>query len=271
MNRPKIACCNFISDVDELKRFAIDNGFEGVDWSFTRESFPQALVQESQLVEDISRLKPLEIRYHCAFNKVDIGDEDDAEARRAMKMFRRVSRVVSKLGGSFLTIHVGLGRDNTNHLLWNRMIENLAQLVLFANTLDVHICLENLAWGWTSRPHLFEKIIRRSGAWATLDIGHARVSPYITSHHYDLEDFVVPHKERFLNAHVYHEEDHDTHIPPDCIADIEDRLHLLTELPLCNWWVLELREEKALLKTRDIVRAYLRRQWEGVARGPGSR
>jgi sugar phosphate isomerase/epimerase len=257
INVPKLACCNFIPDVKQLKQFALDHGFTGVDWSFTLDDFPQSPAEESELAKTISTLHPLEIRYHCSFRHVDMGDADEGEARKALRLFGHACRLVSKLQGHYLTIHVGLGRDSTNHLVWDKTVETLAGLVRFANDLGVRICLENLAWGWTSRPHLFEKLVRNTGCWATIDIGHARVSPSIETQHYELEDFVIPHGERFLNAHIYHEEDGDCHVPPTNAEDLRDRLQMLRQLPLCDWWVLELREEKDLLDTLRVVDEFL--------------
>jgi len=256
MNRPKLACCNFIADVNFLKEFAQDNHFDGIDWSFNQENLPQSPAEESTLAKTISGLQPLEVRYHCAFKRMDLGDVDTQRAEEAMTVFRRICRLVSKVRGRFLTIHVGLGRNSTNNISWNRTIEGLSELAGFANGMGVRLCLENLAWGWTSRPELFEKLIRKSGAWATLDIGHARVSPYVKSQHYDVQDFVNPHPDRFLNAHIYHEEDGNQHLPPRDIAQIQDRLAILTDLDSCDWWVLELREERALLKTLNVVRQF---------------
>ncbi len=256
MNRPKLACCNFIADVNSLKEFAHDNHFDGIDWSFNQENLPRSPAEESTLVKTISKLQPLEVRYHCAFKRMDLGDVDTQKAEEAMTVFLRICRLVSKVRGRFLTIHVGLGRNSTNNISWNRTIEGLSELARFANGMGVRLCLENLAWGWTSRPELFEKLIRKSGAWATLDIGHARVSPYVKSQHYDVQDFVNPHPDRFLNAHIYHEEDGNQHLPPQDIAQIQDRLAILTDLDSCDWWVLELREKRALLRTLDVVRKF---------------
>ncbi|MDD3579926.1 MAG: TIM barrel protein [Desulfobacca sp.] len=256
MSRPKLACCNFIPNFKELRQFALEYGFAGIDWTFTSPSMPQTRSQLTDLVKGIAGLYPLEVRYHCAFSKTDLGDGDAEEARKARQIFYDVCRLVSKLRGRYLTIHVGLGRDSTIDLSWDSTIIALADLVRFANNIRLRLCLENLAWGWTSRPELFEKLIRKSGCWATLDIGHARVSPSIMSGYYEVEDFVFPQRERFLNAHIYHEENENGHIPPKTLADIKDRLHLLSELPLCDWWVLELREEKALLDTLSVVRDF---------------
>ena len=256
---PKIACCNFIKDIHELKAFAQANGFDGIDWSFYPKKLPKNPVKESALFKAISSLHPLEVRYHCAFPRTDMGDNDPERAKEAGNIFRFVCRLVSKLGGEFLTMHIGLGRNSTNHLSWERSLQSVAELVQFSNGLGVRLCLENLGWGWTSRPDLYEKLIRKTGIWATLDIGHAKVSPSVKSQQYDLEDLVTPHPERFVNAHIYHEEVSSGHIPPKAPEDLEDRLNLLKQLPLCDWWVLELREKAPLLETYHIVRTFLTR------------
>jgi hypothetical protein len=38
---------------------------------------------------------------------------------------------------------------------------------------------------------------------------------------------------------------------------LQDRLDLLFRLPLCNWWVLELREEAPLFTTLQVVEEFL--------------
>jgi sugar phosphate isomerase/epimerase len=253
---PRLAMCNFISDASLLKGFALTNGFSGVDWTFKVEDLPRTPWDETRLLKKIARLRPLEVRYHCAFKGIDLGDVRSEEAERAMKIFRDVCRLVGKLDGRYVTIHVGLGRDSTKGLSWERSLTALADLVNYGKSLGITICLENLAWGWSSRPELFEKFIRKSRAGVTVDIGHARVSPSVQSQHYAFEDFVAPHQEKIFNAHIYHEEWEDGHTPPQRLDDIRDRLQILTSLP-CNWWVLELREQGALLTTLEMVRDYL--------------
>ena len=100
MNEPKIACCNFISDVDELRAFALANGFDGIEWSFDPERMPESPSGESALARTLSSLHPLEVRYHCPFKKTDVGVENAAEARRAVGILRKVCRLVSKVGGA---------------------------------------------------------------------------------------------------------------------------------------------------------------------------
>ncbi len=258
MGQPILACCNFLPEAAQLRDFALTHGFAGVDWTFTLENFPKNPAAETALTRTITGLYPLDLRYHCAFARADLGAEDPEENRRTMQLFRRVCRLVAKLGGRVITIHIGgLGRESAFDLCWQKTLTGLTELVRLTNKLGLKLCIENLAWGGTSRPDVFEKLVRLSGAWATLDVGHARVSPAVTSGLFRVRDFVTPHPERFINAHVYHEETAAGHMPPQSLADLQDRLDLLMRLPLCNWWVLELREEAALFPTLNVVKEYL--------------
>lgn len=256
MNQPRLACCNFIEDPAQLRAFALDHGFDGVDWTFTNHNFPPHPAAEAALIRAVQSLHPLEVRYHCAFAQTDLGDEDPAQAASAFQSLQAVCRLVSRLRGRYITIHIGLGRDSTVDLCWEDTLTKLRDLVQFAGRFYLRLCLENLAWGWTSRPELYEKLLRKSGACGTLDIGHAQVCPSVACQQFQVADFVRPHPERIHNAHIYDYENSQGHVPPQCLADIRDRLNLLGRLPLCDWWVLELREEQALRATLAIIREH---------------
>lgn len=260
MNPPKLALCNFIADVARLKTLAMANGFVGVDWTLKVEDLPQNPLDESRLFRNIASLHPLEVRYHLAFEAVDLGDDQSEDAARAMSIFRDACALISRLNGRYMTIHLGLGRDSTVGLSWDRTLAALAELVDYGKSLGITVCLENLAWGWSSRPELFEKLVRKSQAGVTLDIGHARVCSSVETQGYTFEDFVAPHPEKIINAHIYHEERDDRHLPPEKLEDLRKRLNVLSGLP-CDWWVLELREEPGLLATLGVVREY----WDAMA------
>jgi len=255
--KPKLVMCNFIPGIKQLGEFARLHSFSGIDYSFDMENLPGTPALEAIWVREISTLGPLEVRYHCPFERVDLGHDDTKKAEEAEILFRRIIRLISKAGGRYVTIHIGLGHDSTEPLSWESTIEKLIRLVSYGRTMRVEVCLENLAWGWTSKPNLFEKLIRRSGAGVTLDIGHAHACESVQSKQYTVEDFVSPHTEKVFNAHIYHTEIPDLgHITPKVVEDIEDRLSLLKNIG-CTWWVLELRQEKGLLITRKIVDEYL--------------
>jgi sugar phosphate isomerase/epimerase len=268
---PKLALCNIFSDVYELRDFAVRHGFSGIDWSFDVYTVPGTPSEESIWVKHMSALNSLEVRYHCPFYRIDVGHYDPWEAKAAEAVFRRIIRLVSKAEGRYLTIHIGLGHDSTEPLSWEATIDNLRRLVQYGASRGVRLCLENLAWGWTSRPHLFEKLIRNSGAAVTFDIGHAHACESVRSQQYAIEDFVAPHADCVFNAHIYHTERPDLgHIPPDRIEDIESRLAILQQVG-CDWWVIEIREVDQLLQTKEIVQEYLMRytfQAENSSVGP---
>jgi sugar phosphate isomerase/epimerase len=257
--RPKLAMCNIFSFPQKLEGFAREHRFSGIDWSFDALTLPETPAEESMWAKNLLSLGSLEIRYHCPFYRIDLGHDDPLEAKVAETLFCRIIRLVSKARGKYLTIHIGLGRSSTQRLSWEASTENLARVVQYGADHGVRICLENLAGGWTSRPDLFEKLVRRSGAAVTFDIGHAHACESVKSQHYAVEDFVAPHADRVVNAHIYHTEvSGHGHAPPDRLEDIEDRLAVLQNTS-CNWWTLEVREVEGLLQTKRIVEEYLTR------------
>lgn len=255
--KPKLALCNIFSDVDKLRGFALDYGFSGIDWSFDVITLPDTPAEESRWAKLMSALGPLEVRYHCPFYHIDLGHNNPREAREAEAVFRRIIRLVSKVEGKYLTIHIGLGHDSAEPLSWEATIDNLARLVQYGASHRVKVCIENLASGWTSRPHLFEKLIRKSGASVTFDIGHAHSCESVLSHNYSIEDFVTPHSDRVFNAHIYHTEVSGLgHLPVDRLEDIEDRLAIVQDTG-CAWWVIEIKEKDELLQTKKVIDQYL--------------
>lgn len=256
---PILAVCNFISDIDALKIFALENGFSGIDWSFDLETLPKTPAEESRWVAKMSSLQSLHVRYHCPFEKIDLGHEDPEHVKTAEILYRRIIRLIAKAGGKIVTIHIGLGRNSTRPMRWDETIQNLRRLVQYGGDHGVKVCLENLAWGWTSKPNLFEKLIRKSGSGVTFDIGHAYVSEAVASRQFSVEDFISPHPDRVYNAHVYHKELDDVgHMPPVRLDDISARLDLLMQIGCC-WWVLEIKETAGLMQLKRIVHEYLRK------------
>ena len=257
MMKPIIAMCNIFPTANEIREFAYEYAFSGIDWSFEIESIPKMPSEESRWVQELLSLSPLEVRYHCPFYQIDIGHSDTSEAKAAEHLFQRIIRLVSRAGGRYLSIHIGLGRNSTEPLSWDTTVDNLRRLVRYGAERHISICLENLAWGWTSKPNLFEKLIRKSGACVTLDIGHAEACESVQSQQYEIQDFVTPHPESVRNAHLYHTEVSGVgHIPPNTLTDIEDRLALLEKIG-CEWWALEIKDVEGLLKTKRIVDEYL--------------
>ena len=253
----KLAICNIFNDMGKLKQFALEHEFSGIDWSFEMDDLPGTPAEESAWVKNLNVLSPFEIRFHCPFYQKDLGHHNPDEAKAAKTLFRHIIKLVSKAGGEYLTVHIGLGHDSTEPLSWDATIENLREIVRFGAEHRVRICLENLAWGWTSKPNLFEKLIRKSGAAVTLDIGHAHACESVQTQYYSMEDFISPHEGLVLNAHIYHTETSGLgHVPPERLDDIKERLDLLRNAG-CNWWVIEVKKIEGLLYTKKLIDQYL--------------
>ena len=126
--QPKIAMCNIFSDLGQLREFALEHAFSGIDWSFDADALPNTPQEEAVWVKRMSDIQPLEVRYHCPFYKIDLGHEDLAKAAAAEDVFLRIIRLVAKAGGRYLTMHIGLGRKSTEPLSWERTIENFTRL-----------------------------------------------------------------------------------------------------------------------------------------------
>ncbi len=255
--KPKLVLPNIFEEITQLKAFALEHTLQGIDWSFDLDHLPETPLDESRWVREQALLSPFEVRYHCPFYRIDLGHDDPARAADADAVFRKIIRLLSKAGGQYLTIHIGLGQDSTLPLSWEATIQNLRSLVHFGAEHRVRVCIENLAWGWTSKPNLFEKLVRRSGAGVTLDIGHAYVCESVRSQQYSFEDFANPHPDRVFNGHVYHTEISGRgHIPPQGSQDIEDRLSLLLHVG-CPWWVIEIKDPAPFLGTLKIIKDFL--------------
>jgi hypothetical protein len=122
----------------------------------------------------------------------------------------------------------------------------------------VAVALENLTTPITNDPLLFRRIVAESGACITIDIGHAHAVGNLRRCDSIFEDYILPHKDRILNAHIYHTElEGYGHLPPGCLSDIHHPLNLLGLAKSCDWWAIELMNPFELLHTRNLLQTYL--------------
>ena len=129
--KPKIVMCNLFEEIEPLKVFAEENGFQGIDWSFDLENLPATPLEESRWVKDQSRLIPFEVRYHCPFYRIDLGHDDPCRRKRRLLSSGGSYVFLHAQEGRFLSIHIGLGQVSTEPLSWEATVGNLRQLVQF--------------------------------------------------------------------------------------------------------------------------------------------
>lgn len=250
--RPQISMCNiFDQDAEKLARFACINGFSGIDWSID----PSVPAREF-----ISRMKPLsdfQVRYHCRFFGTDVA-YTDRRGGDSLELLMHTVDQVAQVGGRHMTVHSGLGNPSGEGIDVSRAIDNLSILAAHGNRNGVAVALENLITPLTNDPLLFRRIVAQSGAFVTIDIGHAHAVGGLHPQMDTCREYVIPNRERLLNAHIYHTElEGYGHVSPASLSDISDRLDLLSLAESCDWWVVELMDPEKLLHTRDLLRSYL--------------
>jgi len=250
--QPNIALCNiFDQDAQRLAEFAAVNGFRAIDWSIDP-SLP-----ERDFRTRMKSLAGFQVRYHCRFHGVDLAYADSRGDDSLSLLLHTVDQV-ARAGGRHITVHSGLGNPSGEGIEAARLIDNLAILAEHGRCNGVSVALENLTTPLTNDPHLFRRIIVESGARVTIDIGHAHAVRNLHPLDDICGEYVLPNRDRILNAHIYHTElDGYGHVPPSCLTDIYHRLNLLGLAASCDWWVIELMNPCEVLRTRDMLRCYL--------------
>lgn len=250
--QPTLAMCNiFDQDARRLAEFAAENGFSAIDWSLDP-SLP-----EEEFLSLMAVLDGFQVRYHCRFPGVDVAYSDQRGDASLALLMRTVDQV-AHAGGRHMTVHSGLGNPSGAGIDQARAIANLTILVEHGLRNGVAVALENLTTPLTNDPLLFRRIVAESGAFVTIDIGHAHAVGQHRQGDDIFDDYVLPHRHRILNAHVYHTElEGYGHVPPRCLADLRNRLDLLGLAESCDWWVIELMKPSEVLRTRDLLQNYL--------------
>jgi sugar phosphate isomerase/epimerase len=250
--KPRIAICNiFDQDADRLLDFALLNGFEGIDWTIAKDQ------SEKVFSSQMKKLMSLEVRFHCAFPGIDFAYAD-SRSDRSMKVLTQTIERIALVGGRHMTVHTGFGHVSAGELDLKKAKRNLTILVERGLQCGVCVSLENLSSHWTRDPELFAELIAQSGAGVTLDIGHIHASNSPDGVETSCERYILPHENKIFNAHIYHtEREGSGHVAPGTLEVIYDRLELLRRVEACTWWVIELKNSRDILHTRDLLAHYI--------------
>lgn len=249
---PRVAVTNiFGNDAENLADFGFAFGFEGVEWSLEPYCSLDGIMHLAHVLKDF------ELRYHLRWPGIDFAGAG-ITSQKALDLHKEKIEYISLAGGQYVTVHTGILLKGNHGLEWNKACDSLGSLVKFGKGLGVNVCLENLSFGWTGNPKLFNEIICKSGACATLDIGHVKVSQYNFQGDDVYGEYVRDNLDMITGAHVYDVELPGAgHLPPLNIQDFERRLSILARLPFCNWWVIELKHLKQLINTKAICDRFI--------------
>jgi sugar phosphate isomerase/epimerase len=249
---PTLAMCNiFHQDATRLAAFARQHGFTGIDWS------PEPLQSEEDFIACMEELAGFQVRIHCRFHGCEFA-EPGPRGEEALQLHMRWAERTAMAGCSMMTVHSGLGNLQDVVLDFATGVRNLRRLVQFAARLGVTVCLENLTTPLTRDPELFNAFVEFSGAAVTFDLGHALACQEEDPGRLRVADYLLPNLSRLRNAHVYQIEVEGVgHLPPTSLADLKDRLTLISRGASCDWWVIELFEAETVLATRDLLVEFL--------------
>ena len=205
-------------------------------------------------------------RFHL-YSQLDIGHFDKTKAQAAVAAYKDLIAGISRQGGAYLTIHIGLNYSDDD-LSFENAKENLENLVSFAQGKNVNLCVENLRRGFTGNPYLFAELIKYSGAHVTFDIGHA-TSSLAAANGFGPIEFLELIADRVVNTHVYeYELDGVGHVAPEDLSVIGPVLAQLQGAG-CAWWVIEL-EGDDLRNTRELVMELVQDSVTGTMDRPGA-
>lgn len=249
---PTLALCNiFDQDAVRLAEFARTHGFTGIDWS------PDPQQSEEEFIACMEALADFKVRIHCRFHGCEFA-APGLQGEAALQLHMRWAERTALAGCKVMTVHSGLGNCEGQELDFVTGAKHLASLVEHGARLGVTICLENLTTPLTRDPDLFNAFIELSGASVTFDLGHAQACQVHEQRRNLVAEYLLPNMNRLMNAHVYHiEQDGVGHLPPATLADLHDRLTMVSSSTTCDWWVIELFEPETILRTRCFLTEFL--------------
>jgi sugar phosphate isomerase/epimerase len=252
--RPVLAVSTrFAESTQAAAEIAAVCGFGGVDFAVTPENVA-GLSRERDSI--LNRLSPsTEIRFHEYFPMAELGHPDSNVAGPSLDIYKRMVEAIHSAQGKNLTVHIGSNPALHGDVTFSAAVTNLSDLVDYAASRSVEICVENLRTGMTSSPDLFAELIEQSNASVTLDIGHALASRAGQS---DGFPYGILRRlgAKIKNAHIYEFEDEIRgHLAPNGLTVIAPVLDALRGAG-CEWWVLELANPKDIHLTNALLNGY---------------
>ena len=260
---PKIALSSrYSQDPSKLLKFARENDFNGIEYSIFEESREEFDNIKNSLIE-LSNSE-LEIRYHLPFKKMELSHVDESFAKDSLDYMKYCIDNIFEIGGKYIIVHLGLGyKDSLDKICYENAEKYLSELVEYAKTRNIAVCLENLTFGLINSPDLFLKMIDKAGCRACIDIGHVAMSPVVTKGELSMLEYInlmLPYLE---GAHIYDKEIRDfisgkgVHIYPKDKELISDRIKKIYDSESCNWWLIELGDPKEILLTKSFLEEIL--------------
>lgn len=228
-------------------------GLAGVEFSLNNTRLPVNRFYWPYLRKKLS-VKGV-LSFHMPFIDVEIASRDPLVADASVQMAKVYLAKLAEFKPAYLNMHIATDayEDEASKEV---AIANLRKLSAFAREHGQRLAVENVRVGITSNPDIFREIIRESGVYAIVDIGHARGSDWLDKHGGDPMDFVRGIEDRIIAAHVYALEIDGGHQPARDIEEIRPFLESFREVGV-EYWVLEHHNVELFEVTLGTVQAWL--------------
>lgn len=265
MNReyPTIVISNrMFQGVTDLIAYGRRNGCRAVDYSFSKTArVPKDITDEEESIRTLLE-NGFQLRYHTPFFHQEIASADKDKAAHAVRMQKECIDLAAAMGGTYLTLHIGLGMRSIEDLDYDTALAGLSELVDYGAGKGLTVCLENLTKGFTVDPERFLEMLDRSGAAGTFDLGHANACSWVEEGRGTSLEFLGHVIDRIHNAHIYEIERTDPetglgyHVAPQNL----DRNRMLLEALRgsdCDWWLIELNTPEDVDLSLQLLRGFL--------------
>ena len=263
INIPKIALSSrYSQDPSKLLKFAHENNFNGIEYSIFEETIEEFNNIKDNLIELSS--SELEIRYHLPFKKVELSHINESFAKDSLDYMKYCIDNIFDIGGKYVIVHLGLGyEDSLDKICYENAEKYLSELVEYAKTKNITVCLENLTFGLINSPDLFLNMINKTDCRACIDIGHVAMSPVVTKGELSMLEYINLISPYLEGTHIYDKEIKDptngkgVHIYPKDKELISDRIKKIYDSESCNWWLIELGDPEEILITKSFLEEIL--------------
>jgi sugar phosphate isomerase/epimerase len=235
--------------------YAQRHGYAGVEWNLEHWRLFVARERRRALGERLSAAAPL-CSVHAPYTDWEIGHRDPDFAAASLRLLAEYVDFAADLGAHHVNVHVAAYGLGPEELSWEMLVRNLAALLEHGARRGVPVTVENLRRGLTADPERLAALLRATGAPLTFDHGHAHGSDWVRGGRGSVTDVLAAIPTPVLACHLYLTEADDSHFPPQDAPEMEDALAELRARG-CDFWVLELAEQRALEQTRRVVDAWL--------------
>lgn len=236
-----------------IYKMAEKTGVLAAEITLSSSTVSDALKLAELLVRDGKGFKKCEVRFHSkSITALDFATPGDAGMIACERLSKMIKAITENYGPTYLTIHSPSSLSSSEV---DEALERLHKLSKYASRQGAVLCLENLSFGWTSKPENLIRAAEKAKTSLVIDIGHINSSDDCRSGIFTRRTFIEAVGAYAVAAHIYEHEDTGHCSTDDCHL-VWDALEALMFTP-ASWWVIELEKEEAFMQTFKLLESFL--------------